>query len=187
MTLPPIIALKVNCPEGGDLSGLIFEMRITAGTKNLFYICFPKTSADGTTSITAEDFRGQFDDHYEWGLMDYNGTVETAGDLVGILLFDPRPLTKHRAEILRWPLFKHERTVWRSRQERIDYFLSCRNREFYFFEESVRIPANGMIGLTVGRKIGATHDAVWQATRATAALEVTGERAGPGQTQSGSR
>jgi hypothetical protein len=160
MTLPSIIALKVDCREGGDLSGLIFQMRVTAGTKNLFYICFPKTSVDGTTSMTAEDFRGQFADHYEMGLMDYNGTVETAGDLVGIMLFDPRPMIKHREELLHWPLLKHERTVWGSRRERMDYFLSCRNREFYFFEESVRIPEDGVIRLTVGRRVGAAHDAV---------------------------
>jgi hypothetical protein len=162
MTLPPIITLKIDCPEGGDLSGLIFEMRVTAGTKNLFYICFPKTSAHGTTSITAEDFRGQFADHYEMGLMDYNGSVESAGDLVGIKLFDPRPMTKHRVELSSWPLLKHERTVWRSRQERIEYFLSCRNRDFYFFEQSARIPADGIIRLTVGKKIRSTHGAVQQ-------------------------
>jgi hypothetical protein len=129
-------------------------MRVTAGSKNLFHIYFPKTSAEGTTSITAEDFRGQFADHYEMGLMDYNGSVETARDLVGIELFDPGPMKKRQAELSCWPLFKHERTIWRFRQERIDYFVSCRNSEFCFFERSTRIPEDGMIHLTVSRKNG---------------------------------
>ena len=159
MTLPPVIEIKVDCPQGGDLSGLIFQMRVTAGTKNLYYIHFPKTSADGTASLTAEDFRGQFTDHWEQALMDYNGTVETAGDLVGIELFDPRPMAKGREQALQWPLFKHERTIWKSRQEKIDYFLSCQNQEFYFFEQSAHIPSEGAIRLIVGRKIGATHAA----------------------------
>ena len=159
MTLPPVIEIKVDCPEGCDLLGLIFQMRVTAGTKNLYYIYFPKTSADGTARLTAEDFRGQFTDHWEMGLMDYNGTVETAGDLVGIELFDPRQMEKESGQLSHWPLLKHERTVWKSRQEMIDYFLSCRNGEFYFFEQSARIPSEGAIRLTVGRKIGATHAA----------------------------
>jgi len=104
-----------------------------AGTKNLFYIYFPKTSVDGNASITAEDFRGQFADHFEMGMMDYNGSVETAVDLVGVELFDPQPMMERREELLRWPLFKYERTARRSRQGRVDYFLSCRNQEFYFF------------------------------------------------------
>ena len=152
MTLPPIITLKVDSPEGGDLSGLIFSMRVSSGTKNLYCIYFPKTSADGTARLTAEDFRGQFTDHWEMGLMDYNGTVETAGDLVGIELFDPRPMAKGREDLSHWPLFKHERTVWKSRHDMVDYFLSCRNQEFYFFEQSARIPQDGAIQLTVGKK-----------------------------------
>lgn len=154
MKLPPVLTLKVDCPQGGDLSGLIFEMRVTSGTKNLYHIYFPKTSADGMACLTAEDFRGQFNDHGDMFIMDYNGTVETAGDSVGIKLFDPQLLLKQRDNILRWPLSKHERTVWESRQEKVDYFVSCHNPEFYFFEESVRIPLDGVILLTVGRKVG---------------------------------
>ena len=157
MTLPPVIQIKVDCPEGGDLSGLIFQMRVTAGTKNPYYIHFPKTASDGTAHITAEDFRGQFTDRHESGLMDYNGTVETAEEFVHMDLFDPRPMMEHRERLLSWPLFMHEKTVRRSRQERVDYFLSSRNGDFYFFEESIRIPPDGVIRLTVGRKIGASH------------------------------
>jgi hypothetical protein len=154
MKLPPTITLNVDCPEGGDLSGLIFKIRVTAGSKNPFYIYFPKTLVNGSTCVTEEDFRGQFNDHYEMGLMDYNGSIETAGDTVGIELFDPRPMLERRQELSRWPLLKHERKVWRSRGEFMDYFLSCSNQEFYFFEQSAHIPQNGVIHLTVGRKNG---------------------------------
>jgi hypothetical protein len=153
MTLPPVIQLRVSSPEGGDLSGLIFQMRVTSGTKNPYYIYFPKTAADGSAQITAEDFRGQFTDHYEMGLMDYNGSVETAVDTVGIELFDAQRMAAQQETLSHWPLLKHERKVWRSRREFIDYFLSCRNREFYFFEQSAPIPEGGTIQLTVGRKI----------------------------------
>lgn len=160
MTLPLVITVKVDCPEDGDLSGLIFTMKVIAGSKNPFHICFPKTSKDGVASITAEDFRGQFADHYEMGLMDYNGSVEVASDIVSFSLFDSRPMMRHREELSRWPLFKNEREVWGSRQDRIDYFLSCRNPEFYFFEQSTLIPGDGEIRLTVGKKMGTTDDAV---------------------------
>jgi hypothetical protein len=153
MTLPSVIQIKVDCPEGGDLSGLIFQMRVTAGTKNQYYISFPKTTAAGETSISAEDFCGQFADHHEMGLMDYNGTVEMAGNLVGIDLFDSRPMMKLRKQLSHGPLPRHQQTMWRSRQERMDYFLSSRNSEFYFFKGSVFIPEDGLIHLTVGRKI----------------------------------
>jgi len=156
MTLPPIIHLKVDCPKGGDLSGLIFQLRVTSGTKNPYYIYFPKTGVDGTTQITSEDFRGQFTDHYEMGFMDYNGTVETAGDVFGVELYDPRQMEKQKETLSHWPLLKHERKLWKSRQEFIEYFLSCRNREFYFFEQSARIPTDGVIHLTVGRRNGVT-------------------------------
>lgn len=158
MKLPLVIELEVHCPQGADLSGLIFQMRVTAGTKNPFYIYFPKTSADGRTRLSADGFRGQFADHYEMGLMDYKGSIETAPQAVYVELFDPRQMAKEREMLLHWPLLKHERTVWQSREEVIDYHLSCRNPEFFFFAESVRVPEDGRITLTVGRKIGVTHD-----------------------------
>jgi hypothetical protein len=158
MTLPPIIKLTVDCPEGGDLSGLIFQMRVTSGTKNPFYIYFLKT-ADGTTQLTAEDFRGQFADHYEMGLMDYNGSVETAVDTVRISLFDPQSMLEQRATLSRWPLSKHERKNWQSRREFIDYYLSYRNREFEFATLSTRMPKDGVIRLTVNRTCEKANDA----------------------------
>lgn len=78
MTLPPIIELRVSNPAGGDLSGLIFQMRVTSGAKNPYHIYFPKTAADGSARITAATFRGQFQDHFELGLMDYDGVASAS-------------------------------------------------------------------------------------------------------------
>ena len=160
MKLPPVIQLKIDSPDGGDLSGLIFIMQVTSGTKNQFHISLPKTATDGTTQITAEDFQGQFYDHYEMGLMDYNGSVEAARDVVGLFLYDPRLMEKGKDEISAWPLSTDERKHGRSRQERIDYLVSCRNREFDFREQSVRVPPDGVIRVTVQKKTGATPDAM---------------------------
>lgn len=153
MTIPPIIELRVSSPEGCDLSGLIFRMRVTAGTKNPYHIYFPKTNADGTTQITAEDFRGQFSDHFEMGLMDFNGSVETAEGTVNIELFDAQRMSAQQESLAHWPLLKHEQKHWRTRGEWIDYFLSCRNQEFDFLEQLTQIPEDGIIQLTVGRRV----------------------------------
>jgi hypothetical protein len=153
MTLPPTITLKTICPQGGDLSDIIFKVRVTSGTKNQYYIYFPKTTLNGIAGLSAEDFRGQFNDHNATFIMDYNGSVETASDLVGINLFDSKSISKNRESLSHWPLSDYEKTVWKSRQEKIEYFLSCRNEDFFFCEESVRIPQDGVIRLTVGRKI----------------------------------
>jgi hypothetical protein len=147
LRLPPVIELRVDCPQGRDLSELIFRMRVTAGTKNPYYIHFPKTSVDGTTRITAEDFRGQFRDYDE--TMECHASLELARDVVGIELFDPQPMMERREMLLSYPQGEHERTVWRSREDFIDYYLSCRNREFYLFEHSACIPQDGLIRLTV--------------------------------------
>jgi hypothetical protein len=153
MTLPPTFTLTVDCPQGGDLSGLLLQMTVTSGTKNPYHIFFPKTSADGKTSLTADSFRGQFKNHGDVFIMDYNGSVEVASDVVTLQLYDTRLMIKGRKQSLRWPLSKYERTVWKSRQEYVDYFLSCRNLEFEFEKQTVRIPADGAIHLTVTKKI----------------------------------
>lgn len=130
-------------------------MQVTAGTKNPFRIHFPKTLADGTTSMTAQDFRGQFNDHFDQGIMDYDGSIENANDIMRVNLFDLRPIMRLQKELSCWPLFTHERTVWKSRKERVDYLLSCRNQEFYFFEQTAVIPEDATLRLTVGKKLGA--------------------------------
>jgi hypothetical protein len=154
MTLPPTLTLKVDCPQGGDLSGLLFIMTVTSGPKNPYHIHFPHTSADGTSQLSSQDFRGQFKDHGDTFIMDYSGSVEIASDVVSLDLYDTRLMIKGQAQILRWPLSKYEQTVWRSRKEFVDYFLTCRNLGFDFVKQSVTIPPDGVIHLTVSRKIG---------------------------------
>jgi hypothetical protein len=61
---------------------------MTAGDKNPYGIFFPKTDGIGQTRLTAEDIKGQFTDHWEEALMDYNGSIEDANELVTIRLWD---------------------------------------------------------------------------------------------------
>jgi hypothetical protein len=86
MTLPPQIELRARCAEADDLSDLIFRMQLTAGYKNPYSIFFLKTDTHGHTRLTAEDIQGQFSDHWEEALMDYDGSIEEANDLVTIHL-----------------------------------------------------------------------------------------------------
>ena len=58
MTLPPQIELRARCAEADDLSGIIFEMQITAGSKNPYTIAFPKTDSAGHTKLTGEEISG---------------------------------------------------------------------------------------------------------------------------------
>jgi hypothetical protein len=153
MILPLIFNLKVDCPQGGNLSGLLFMMRVTSGSKNPYHIYFPKTSDDGRSQLTAESFRGQFKDHGETFIMDFNGSVESASDVVVFELYDSRLMKEDKGKVSRWPLSKYEKTVWHSRKEFMDYFISCSNPEFEFEKQSIRIPVDGAISLTVNRKV----------------------------------
>jgi hypothetical protein len=139
MTLPPEIELKARCAEAPDLSDIVFEMQITAGSKNPYTILFPKTDVSGHTRLTAEEIKGQFTDHWEMALMDYNGSLEEAVEVVTVHLFDLAPLRQHHTDALAWPLFTHERLHWKSREERLDYLLSCRNELFTFPGIAVRL------------------------------------------------
>jgi hypothetical protein len=60
--------------------------------------------------LGADDFRGQFADHFEMGLIDYNETIENAGQQMTLALFDHANLAKHRANLAAWPLLHHERS-----------------------------------------------------------------------------
>jgi hypothetical protein len=95
MTLPPQIELRARCAEVPDLSDVIFEMQITSGSKNPYRIIFPKTTRDGHSLLCAADIAGQFTDHLEMALMDYNGSLEDAIEVVTLRLFDPVPTRKH--------------------------------------------------------------------------------------------
>ena len=132
MTLPPQIELRARCAQASDLSGLIFRMQITAGYKNPYGIFFPKTDSAGHARLTAEDINGQFTDHWEEALMDYNGLIEDANELVTIRLWDPTPLREGYGELLAWPLFTHQRTRWQSRRDYLDYMIYAMMQDNYF-------------------------------------------------------
>jgi hypothetical protein len=149
MKLPPRIDLRARCAEAADLSGLIFRMQITAGTKNPYGIFFPKTDELGQTRLTAEEIEGQFSDHWEEAAMDYNGSLEEANELVTIKLWDRAQLRAKYEELLSWPLFVHQRTRWRSRREYQDYMVSCRNNNFVFDGVSVRLPETSLLYVTL--------------------------------------
>ena len=153
MTLPPQIELRARCAEADDLFGLIFRMQISAGYKNPYGILFPKTDSAGHTRLTAEDIKGQFTDHWEEALMDYNGSIEDANELVTIRLWDPALLREGYDELLAWSLFTHQRARWQSRREYLDYMASCRNDEFRFDGISVHLPETTLLYVSLRRVV----------------------------------
>ncbi len=157
MTVPPQIELRAGCAEASDLSDLVFEMQITAGSKNPYCILFPKTTRDGRSALSAEDIAGQFTDHWEMALMDYNGTLDDAVDVVTLRLFDPASVRERYTNLLAWPLFTHERTHWQSRQQFLDHLLTCRNEQFTFAGISVRFPETTLIYLPLDRAVVDTN------------------------------
>src|SRR3546814_4489583 len=152
MELAPRIELTISSDEAGPPSGLIVGMRITSGTKSRYSIYFPKTDAQGRTALKQTAVLGQFKDHWEEGLMDFNGTFESASQTATFFLFNTDHLQASLDSALAWPLLTHEKTVWRSRQEQVDYFLSCRNNRYSLPETTVVIPSNGCLCLQVYRR-----------------------------------
>ncbi len=153
MTLPLQIELRARCAEADDLSGIIFEMPITAGSKNPYTVTFPKTDSAGHTKLTGEEISGQFTDHWDMALMDYNGSIEEANDIVTIRLFDPAPLRERYEQLLSWPLFTYESTHWHSRREWLDYMASCRNDQFAFGGIATRLPETTLLYLSLRRAV----------------------------------
>ena len=140
MILPSRIVLQATSGNGVPAAGLIFQMTLSTGRKNPYDIVFPKTDALGVTYIGAEDAKGQFTDHWQAGLMDHTGTIEEASQQVRVTLFNVAALRARTEQALAWPLLKHERTAWASRQEKVDYLLSCRNEGFTFTPRIMEVP-----------------------------------------------
>jgi hypothetical protein len=147
MTLPPQIELRARCAEVPDLSGLIFRMQITAGYKNPYGIFFPKTDSKGHTRLSAAEIERQFTDHWEMALMDHNGTMAEANELVTVSLWDPQQLRENCAQSLVWPLSSYEETRWTSRREWIEYMISCGNEKFAFGGIAIRLPETSLLYL----------------------------------------
>ncbi len=130
MNVPERITVRLKCDSKCDLSNIIVQLTVTTGKKNPYHILFPKTDESGLATLTRDEFIGQFTDHWEAGLMDHGGTPETAHSLVRIELYNPSWALKHRSSSLAWPLLKHQRTRWASRDEEYRYRTSSRNLEF---------------------------------------------------------
>ncbi len=109
MELPQRLIFKLYAMVRINLGDVIVRMTVRAGTKNPFLIEFPKTNKEGKTSITAIEFKEQVDFQSAMGVMDYNGSIETASQVVSIdlnlhreLLKDELFLEISRKGYLRW-------------------------------------------------------------------------------------
>ena len=153
MTLPPKIELRARCAEADNLSGITFRMQITAGYKNPYSIYFPKTDERGHTQLTAREIEMQFTDHWDMALMDYNGSLENANELVTIHLWDPRSFRENPDDVLTWPLLSYERTRWTSRRDWFDYMASCRNDQFTSGGISIGLPETTLLYVSLRRAV----------------------------------
>jgi hypothetical protein len=151
MDISSRLELAISSNEADPPIGLIVGMRISAGTKNPYRIYFPKTDESGRTTLDKAAILGQFKDHWEEGLMDFNGTLESAGQTATFFLFNVRELQTHLDRAMAWPLFTHEKTVWQSRSEQVSYFLSCCNSQYSLPETDLPIPTDGLLHLQVHR------------------------------------
>jgi hypothetical protein len=153
MTLPRQIELRARCVEADDLSGIVFRMQITAGYKNPYSIFFLKTDASGHTRLTAKEIEMPFTDHWDMALVDYNGSLEEANELVTIHLWNPREFREHAESILAWPLLSYEKTRWTTRREWFDYMASCRNDRFTFGGISIRLLETTLLYVSLRRTV----------------------------------
>jgi len=156
MKIPECIRVQVQCEGEADLSNLIVELTVRAGRKNPYQIYFPKTDHSGVATVTRDDFVGQFEDHWEGGMMDYDGTPETADSVVRVGLYDPTWSRDNVDAALAWPLLNHESTKWLSREEQYHYRTSTRNTEFVVTPIEVDLETTNEIVLPVKRKAVAT-------------------------------
>ena len=149
MLVPEKIVVRIKSNSAVPVADLIVHLRVQAGTKNPYFILFPKTNAHGTAELTRDDFVGQFKDHWESGLMDYNGSLESASPQVEAALFDPTWSIENRRLAMAWPLLAHERTKWSSRQEEYEYRVSSRNLAFSLTPTIVDLEGTPTIDLIV--------------------------------------
>jgi len=149
MKVPDVVRVQVRSAEPTDLSGLIVHMKVRAGRKNPYFILFPKTDASGRATMTRTDFIGQFTDHWESGLMDYDGRIEDASSTVEVSLFDATWSRENRHLAMAWPLLTHESSRWTSREQEYQYRVSCRNHLFSVRPQSVDLVTSPSFQLEV--------------------------------------
>lgn len=78
MKAPNKLTVQIKSDFPTKVENIISVVKVRSGTKNPFYILFPKTDSQGVAKLTQDDFVGQLIDHFEEALMDYNGTIESA-------------------------------------------------------------------------------------------------------------
>jgi hypothetical protein len=149
MNLSPRVALRVTSRDHVDVSGLILQMNLSTGRKNPYSILFPQTDSRGSAHLNDSDVQGQFKDHWEAGLMDYSGTLAEASQEVEFTLFDVAQLRAARHLAMAWPLLRYEGTVWRSRAEKVEYLLSCKNERVVLKPYRTELPLDGIVFLRV--------------------------------------
>jgi hypothetical protein len=86
-------------------------------------------------------------------LMEYNGSLKEANELVTIHLWESRDFRDHADNVLTWPFFSYEKSRWRSRREGFDYTASCRNDEFTFGGISIRLPETTLLYVSLRRAV----------------------------------
>ncbi len=151
MKLPEQVDVELTSGDE-NISGLIVEMKVTAGNKNPYYIYFPKTDKNGKSLLKQEDIIGQFNDYNEVSMMDYNGTTEAANPEVEITLFDYSGMLKNKDVILGFPLSSYEKTRWKSRQEKYDYMISCENGKFKLPPTMINLEKTSDIKLEIEKR-----------------------------------
>src|SRR5699024_10030353 len=96
MRIPDAIQLQLQCRTTQDLADIVVELEVSTGLKNPYFIRFPRTDAVGKAILTRDDFIGQFKDHWEQGLMDYQGGPDDAKPNVSARLFNVGRLRTHK-------------------------------------------------------------------------------------------
>ena len=145
MELPESINVQVEDDSGNGVEGIIVQLKVEAGTKNPYTILSPKTDINGKALISKNDFIGQFKDHWEMGLMDYNGNIETANNDVEVSLYNPQWAREHKESCIAWPLLKNEIPNWSSREEQYEYLISCNNSNYKAKNQLVNISESNNI------------------------------------------
>ncbi|WP_156844544.1 hypothetical protein [Leptospira wolffii] len=135
-----------------NLEEIIIQFEVFSGSKNSYSILFPKTKRNGEAILDKIDFVEQFNSHFEIGLMDYNGTIETANPIVEVSLFNPKRIKNQKDQIMALPLTSYERKYWKNAKERYDYLISCRNNKFKADLIKVNIEETKLINFGIGRR-----------------------------------
>jgi len=133
MKLPKQISIIVKNNLQQGIENIIVCLKVKSGRKNPYYIYFPKTNKKGTAILTEEDFIGQFKDHWEMGLMDYNGDIASANPNVELSLFDLTWLIENKQLALAWSLFKHGKIKWKTREEQYEYLFICHTCYYVYY------------------------------------------------------